>query len=171
MSRRRQGFSLIELLVVISAGGLLLSIAIGTVSRAMRIHEETTRQLSHAQRLVQLTDQFRCDVHLSTSLSLDQPTQVIFQLDEGTIAYSVEGNQVKRIQLDSNDRKQVEQYQLSDRAEVAFSSLDEPKRTVMTIQTRTGLQHSPVRVECVVAAVNGKRVAVMDATPDEESTP
>jgi prepilin-type N-terminal cleavage/methylation domain-containing protein len=167
MNQRPRGFSLIELLVVMSTGGLLLSIAIGTVERAMRINQETTDQLTHARRLVQLTDQFRHDVHLASSTSLEQSHQAVISLLDRTITYSIDGNLVKRTELGPNDRRQIEQYELSERSEIVFGSLDAPKRTVITVIERTGLQHSPIRTERVIAAVIGKRFVALG----EESAP
>ena len=153
-----RGFTLIELLVVLSIGAFLTTLAIGALERALSIDTATKARLDEARNLNRLSDQFRGDIQIATDVSLVDQSQAKIQSTSGVVTYSVKPNHVHRSEVMSDGTKRNERYSLGENRIVLFSKLDEPNRTVLTVRCNTGLQHSPTRIERVVAAVTGRKL-------------
>lgn len=158
MKTASRGFTLIELLVVMSIGAFLMSLAIVALERAISIDTATKARLDEARNLNRLSDQFRGDVHHATEISIVDQSQAKLQSTRGVITYFVKPSHVERREAMTNGTMRHERYSLGENRIVLFDKLDKPGRTVLTVRFNTGLQHSPTRIERVVAAVTGQKL-------------
>jgi hypothetical protein len=113
---RRNGVSLVELIVVMSGASIILSLSAGLIHRVM--HAETkARNLAAVERTsLGLTDAVRRDVHRAANAVVDaeQLTDGVFlQLQTsstGRAEYRRESQTIHRLQLDSHQIIAREQF-------------------------------------------------------------
>ncbi|MEM9589572.1 MAG: prepilin-type N-terminal cleavage/methylation domain-containing protein, partial [Planctomycetota bacterium] len=77
---RRQGTTLIEMLVVMSLTATLLGLAIGWIHQSMALASSSRLRGRQERSLQRLTNQLRDDIHLATSATLEDETTLTLQL-------------------------------------------------------------------------------------------
>ena len=103
---RRRGFSLIEMLVVISVGSVLLGVTVSVFHLLFRM-EHTARQYVHQSAVTaQLADRFRRDVHQAVDAAAADDDAGQLTLSPGhTIVYQPRPGELVRIErIDGADR-------------------------------------------------------------------
>lgn len=154
----QRGFTLVEMLVSISAGSVLLVLATGVVHRTMRV-ESVVRENAAAERAaLRLSRQFRHDIHQAKSVSLDgrqadQPVLQIVLSGQAPVSYRVEHTGVLREQPHNDTQIYREHFSFPDNYTVKFNELPSPRRVALTLERDTGLVGVPPRVELHVEAV------------------
>ncbi|NQU24751.1 MAG: prepilin-type N-terminal cleavage/methylation domain-containing protein [Candidatus Nealsonbacteria bacterium] len=104
--KRRRGFSLIELVVVISVGSVLLGVTVGVFHLLFRM-EHTARQYVHQSAVTaQLADRFRRDVHQAVDATVADDDAGQLTLSPGhTIVYQPRPGELVRVErIDGADR-------------------------------------------------------------------
>ena len=107
--KSHSGFTLIELVVVMSAAAVLSAIAIGLVHQVMRLHQSETASQQSQATLNRLVRQFRQDVHRSeraeatrgdagATLTLTASESTVYAIADGQILRTshVHGGQPRR---------------------------------------------------------------------------
>ena len=159
--KTRRAFTLVEMVASISVGSVLLVLAIGTVHRTMRI-ESTLRKNALAQRTAaRLSRQFRHDIHLAESVSLDrqQADEPVLQIElpgQSPVSYRVEHAIVHREQRRSDALVHRERFSFPENFVVNFQELPTPQRVMLTVERETGLIGVSPRPEVHVEAVIGR---------------
>ena len=159
--KTRRAFTLVEMVTSISVGSVLLVLAMGTVHRTMRI-ESTLRENALTERTAaRLSRQFRHDMHLAESVSLDrqQADEPVLQIElpgQSPVSYRVEHTSVHREQAHSDTQVHREHFSFPENFVVNFRELTAPQRVVLTVQRETGLIDVPPRLEMHVEAVIGR---------------
>lgn len=74
--KRRSGFMLIELLVVITVGSVMMGIAVGLLYTLMQMDGKSRESTQDLSGIARLAEQFRADVHAASAwMPLEQPSQ------------------------------------------------------------------------------------------------
>ncbi|TWT82746.1 hypothetical protein CA13_42090 [Planctomycetes bacterium CA13] len=134
----RYGYSLIELMVVISVSAVLMTITVGWIIGAMK-HASTMRDRSRChQSMLQLARDFRDDVHSASSAKLPAPnTLVMKQNDSESITYRFRSSDSVERQVAKNDRlTHRQQYWLAPDYLVQWSVLDLGDEVGMVITSK-----------------------------------
>lgn len=137
--RTHRGASLVELLVVMSACSVILSMSAGLVHRAMRTHSQTRSVFEVERSALRLSGQFRRDVHRATSAitddaSLGEHVFVRLQLPgDQIVEYRRLQQSVMRIVSQSVQTVSREEFPWSSAIEVALQEENSPRRLVLSI--------------------------------------
>jgi prepilin-type N-terminal cleavage/methylation domain-containing protein len=126
-TRRRAGYALIELLVVLTVTAIILTLSAGMIHLLLKLERSSRTASERANDLARLGRDFRADAHASApvesirfadhgvTLTLDGGRTVEYQVREGDILRTVrEGDKVRRF----------ETYRRPARASVRFSTID-----------------------------------------------
>ena len=135
---RRKGVSLVELMIVMSAASIILSLSAGLIHRVM--HAETkARKLAAVERTsLRLSDAVRRDVH-SAARAVTDPEQladgVFLRLETSStsrIEYRREEQTIHRLQLDNDRVIAREQFVFPSAFELQIRS-ETPGLVVLTL--------------------------------------
>ena len=156
--KRRSAFTLAELVVVMTAGSVLLTLAIGTVHRSLSIHrqgEQRDRDLATAARL---SREFRRDLRQAAGAVLDAGKLTLSPVSgarEAPITYEVVEHRLVRRQRRGEGLERREVYEFDATAGITLASLPESGQIQLLITTQTPLKQHPSRLLLRVAATPG----------------
>jgi hypothetical protein len=142
MIRSRRAVSMIELLIVMSACTVVLTLSSSLIVRAMRAHTQSRAYSASERNALRLSSQFRRDVHAAQSavasgnaqrgdpflrMELTEDQQVEYSLFDGTV-----------LRLMSRDGKRTarEAYAFPAGCQLIIRELELPRRIALTIATR-----------------------------------
>ncbi len=156
----RRGFSLIELLVVISVGTVLLMVAMTVLYTLKETQSKARQRLTEGRVTARLADQFRDDVHAAGRMERvpDEaalPGRTVWQLtiDPDTfVRYEIQDRAVRRV-LTTGEAKIHEDFRLPGglRAVIDGADADSGLATLRFETTGAGgLRTSPVQVESLL---------------------
>lgn len=145
MMLSRRGVSIVELLVVMSASTVVLSLTSVLIVRAMQ-HQMQARALEDVERnSLRLSEQFRRDVHQAQKVVPRQAGSqggALLQLelvDDTHVEYRVEDTgddvNVLRLAVTSGKPKAREEFVFPGHGEVKIRELDSPRRIALMITT------------------------------------
>jgi prepilin-type N-terminal cleavage/methylation domain-containing protein len=171
--RSRRGFSLIELLIVLSVGTAMLMVAM-SVLYVLKETQVTMRQrLTEGRMVTRLADQFRDDVHSASRIEpvpgeRPSPDQTVWQLAVGpdtVVRYEIGDGAVRRIRLSDTDKIQ-EDYRLPAGMNAAISG-GEDDSALAILQFAAAdpnvMQQRPIQIEAVLGFDN-RHTAPSDRT-------
>jgi prepilin-type N-terminal cleavage/methylation domain-containing protein len=156
--KSRNGFSLVELLIVMSVGTAMLMVAMSILYLLKETQGNVRQRLASGRRVIRLADQFRDDVHGASTVKpvpneTPSSTETIWQftIQPNTIVrYEIRDDEVRRIRS-IEDRKIQENYRLP--AGVRATLLPPPSESTITT----------LRFETVAPGVAGTRPVQIDA--------
>jgi len=166
MRNRSRGFTLVELLLVLSVGGLLTTLAICGLERAMTFDSATRSKLDQARGLNQLCDQFRYDVHLATEPIVASADGAMVVLSGSLVKYSIELDRIDRTEVMSDGSTRYEAYRLGENLVFEFATTNKPELAILSVRFNTGLRHAPSRFERMIVAAIGQRLSKATQTGD-----
>ena len=141
--KSRRGASLVELLMVMSAGTVVLTMSAGLIHRVMHA-QSRARAVADAERTsLRLANAFRRDVHEATGAELpeaDAGERVFLRLtlpDNQTIEYGRRESNIVRVLFEGNRSVAREEFAFPAGIELAVRR-EEPRQIVLTIQSRPG---------------------------------
>ena len=128
---RRGGYSLVELLVVISVSSVLASVAVGLIGILMGVDRGGRRHLHETNALARLAQQFRADVAAAEDLASDGPHGLHLRLSDGRVVdYASEAGLATREERLGEERRAREQFALPDEARLAFEVAAEQRPAI-----------------------------------------
>jgi type II secretory pathway pseudopilin PulG len=145
----RRGFSLVELLVVLSSVTVLLSLTAVLLTRAMRSQSETRHYFESQRHALALSEQFRRDVHRAQSVELDAAALkknelVRLTLDEnGTVAYLREERGLTRVLTRSDGAVSREEYDLGGVVESKVQRENATERLALSVTASGDITPKP----------------------------
>lgn len=159
---KRNGKSLIELMVVISMLGGVLGTAGTIIFQLMRAGQAVEADLRWDHSLTALAEQFRSDAHAASAADVtDDGKRLSLRLPSGDVVYSLQSKGIHRVAPGPDGVSQQETYRC-DRAGVRFATVNELGRTWAVI----GVPHQPAvltrstpppaSVEILIRAVTGR---------------
>ncbi len=117
--RSRNGFSLVELLIVMSVGTAMLTVAMSVLYLLKETQSNVRQRLASGRRVTRLADQFREDVHGASAVNrvpdeTSSPAATVWQFTiqpETVVRYEIRDDEVRRVR-NTEDRKIHEDYRL-----------------------------------------------------------
>ncbi len=139
MIRSRRAVSMIELLIVMSACTIVLTLSSALVVRAMRTHAQSRANCDAERNALRLSSQFRCDVHAAQSAVANSNVQrgdsfLSMQLiGDQQVEYSIAGGTVLRLMSLDGKRTSREEFAFPAGSELTIREFESPRRIALTI--------------------------------------
>ena len=126
--QKRTGYSLLELLVVISMTGTLMVLATGWIHQTMKFSTKLKNLQGHHQNLTRLARELRDDVRQSDAISLEGETQLLIKSAEGneTRVYEIASNSITLKKLQNGNMVQKETLNLPHQSSARWDSSEMP---------------------------------------------
>ena len=139
--RIRRGVSLVELLVVMSACSVILTMSASLIHRAMRTHAQTRAFFNVERSAMRLFEQFRRDVHLAINCTIDATAQegsfLRIELFDGTIIeYRRQDESIFRTVSEHDETLAREDFSFSAAMDLTIREEDLPRRLILSISTQ-----------------------------------
>lgn len=113
----RRGYTLIELMVVISVSSTLMVLAIGWIHQSMKLGSVMRDRQHHHQSLLRLSRQLRDDVHQGESLAVEKETRLVITMaGQQTTVYEIMPERLSRVTRDANAVTSRESFPIDPRA-------------------------------------------------------
>lgn len=158
--KRRRGYMLIEMLVVMTVGSALAGIAVFMLYALMISHDTGREHLENCRTFSRLAEQFRGDVHLMQKTSADGKDTEIDLLpeaaDDTKVRYQCLDGRVERRELQGEKMVRQESYMLGPEMEATIKTQAQGDAIIVGIaispkQHTEKLYHAiPVRIEAVL---------------------
>lgn len=168
--RRRSGFTLVEVLMVITFASTLLVLAAQLIHRGMTFSKanQSRTELSQSCRL--LATQFRRDVHQSANVDLESPQSLVLNPKSARrVEYVVSETTTMRRAFRDGSVYHREIYRFAQPTTIEFELLTDPQRIALRIETRHGLKGVEPKLERNIVAVLDTEPSA--TTPDLEASP
>jgi hypothetical protein len=171
---KRNGISLIETMIAVSASSLLFLLSIGVLHQAMRLSSKAKSRTEFHQSNTRLAQCFRDDVHQAMSqemtgdgtlkLTLKESDIITYRMASGDVMAVI--REVKR----SSGENVVEQdvFRMLDTAKCEFKILESPDRVLLQVDSEIPGEVGFKRVEMRVYATANRWARVtarLGATP------
>ena len=133
---RRCGFTLVEVVLLITISGAMLGLSVTTIGLLMKAHATATDARWQAQTLDEVSGQFRRDAYLATSAEFSANQLVFSMMEPGvSVKWSTDEHIILRTEVgDGNARKS--RWHLFPDSGVRFSSGDNRARMEIDRVTR-----------------------------------
>jgi prepilin-type N-terminal cleavage/methylation domain-containing protein len=162
--RFRRGFSLIELLIVLSVGTVMLMVAVSVLYLLKEAQVNLRERLSVGRMITRLADQFRDDVHRASSmergsdeaatsdlavwkLTIDADTVVLYEMRDGA---------VRRVRIGSRGKIQ-DDYRLPSGMGAAITAPEgdsDPATLRLEVSDASTGRSRPIQVEALLGFAN-----------------
>jgi len=137
----RRGVSLVELLVVMSAATVILTLSTGLIHRIMHAQSKA-RVLADGERTtLRLGDRFRRDVHQATHVTVDKSQLAdgsflrLHLADGSTLEYRREATTIRRVQRDGSSTIAQDEFSFGEGFEVEVNG-ENGRVVVLSITSR-----------------------------------
>ena len=158
---RRNGISLIETMIAVSASSLLLLLSIGLLHQAMRLSSKAKSRTDFHQSNMRLAAHFRGDVHQATNMVIAEDGSLILTLNASTsITYRIESGTrpvvIREITRASDANHPQDVFRLLDSARCEFTIKDNPDRVTLELNSMIPGEVDLERVEMRVSATTNR---------------
>jgi hypothetical protein len=186
MTGTRRGISILELIVVLSASTVVLSLSSVLLQRVMRIHIQSRADLAVERTVLRLSEQFRRDVHqaraaVTNRAELGENTVLRLTFaDDEPVEYSYDSGILERVQSKGGNRLAREEFAFPANSDLTIESPGTPQRLILTITTSRSTdgdeQRVPARKLTIplgvqIEAVVGSDWQFAGAAPPTEAQP
>lgn len=132
----RRGFTLIELIVVLSGTAIMMLIGVGTLHTLLRSERGTTGNLVYSQAAARLSTQLREDIHEATAAEpSEQGTQLqLLCPDNRRIVFTQNSGEIFRLEATGNTTQRRETYQKRVGVSANFSTLDDGGNRIIRME-------------------------------------
>lgn len=149
--RRRPGVSLVEVLIVIAAGGLVLGVTASLLHAAIRAEQGGRARMLEGQALADLARALRDDIHAARDARVGPAETPVLNLTangDRTIEYARNGRGLVRTEREGPKTRRVERYALPADSTVLWDIESGPPRFVtFTLTTAAARRGAPARIE------------------------
>jgi hypothetical protein len=157
------GITLVELLAVMAAGSVLVSVAITTFVALVRNDRRFTERLDAQQSQTELCDRLRRDVHAATEAAWDEATATLRLESVGgeSVEYAFTPGRCERreVSSDEGERRLAGAYRLLPRTESSVSVSESAGHVLVRVGLAAptpGARENAARRRTEVAAVVGR---------------
>jgi hypothetical protein len=131
----RRAVSLLELVAVMSACTMVMTLTGVLLHRVMRIHTQSREIVRMEQSALRLANQFRRDVHgARSSMHGQNPLLRLTLADDRTVEYSRAGDRVRRVETGGAKPPWREEFLCPAENQVEVAEAGDPQRLSLTIQ-------------------------------------
>lgn len=134
---KRDGYSLIELMMVISVAAVLMMVNVGWMHQSMKFASSMTQRHRHHQNLTRLGWAFRDDVWQSESISVVDDNRLVLNWQNGTEAsYTISDTSLvveKQEQLAEGPRTKREVFELASGSIIRWETAELPDWISLTV--------------------------------------
>jgi hypothetical protein len=133
---------MIELLIVMSACTVVLTLSSALVVRAMRTHTQSQANCNAERNALRLSSQFRRDVRAaqsamaSSNAQRDDPFLRLHFTEDQQVEYSFAGDTVLRLMSRDGKRTAREEFAFPAGCELTIRELESPRRISLTIANK-----------------------------------
>jgi hypothetical protein len=165
----RRASSLIELLIIMSACSVVLTLSAALLHRTMHIHSRSQAYFDSERSATRLAQQFREDVHRALAHRAggaagdDGFLQLTYPADE-VVQYAVVGDTVSRSRMREERTLAREEYAFPAAVKVEVQEQDAPTRLVLAISAEPANAHNrsdKTRIEPSLSPVSLQAEAVL----------
>lgn len=154
---RRNGSTLVELVLSMSAGSAVMLLAISLVHQTMTLTEQSRHRSDNNRTLDQLAQHFRRDVHLAAEINvISSDTLTMKNSDGSQVTYKAQNQIVVRERKHASLENENERFVLADASSATFRWIPNPERASLIVSTDTGLHGIPPRVDLHVETIVGR---------------
>jgi len=173
--KRRQGYTLIEMVVAMAVWSVLSGVAIGMIVVLLRSEGVARDHIHQSAVESRLADQFRRDVRAAETIDVDDSgVEWTFTLDpEHVITYRVDSNWLERSETADRSMQRQETYVLPPDHTATLEMPDPPIVSLSIVPTSKTIDTKPrptVRFEAIMAADRRYEEPVKDEASTEEET-
>jgi prepilin-type N-terminal cleavage/methylation domain-containing protein len=132
---KQRGFTLVEMVAVISVSSVLLMLATGVVHRAMRLDTAWREQADLARAMARLTHDVRRDAHQAQSVVITQNPLVLRMVLAGSakVNYQVAGERIIRERQIAGEQTEHEYYKKPADYRLEITTLASPERVELIL--------------------------------------
>ena len=166
---RRNGSTLVELVLSMSAGSAIMLLAISLVHQTMTLTEKSRHRSDNNRTLDQLAHHFRRDVHLAAEIDVvANDTLSIKSTDGSQVTYKTQNQIVVRERKYASQEKENERFVLADASSASFQSIPNPERASLIVSSDSGLYGVAPRVDLHVETLMGRWQALERSAEESE---
>ncbi len=132
---KNRGFTLVEMVAVISVSSVLLVLATGVVHRAMRIDTAWRERADVTRAMTRLAHDLRRDAHRAQSVEITQDPLVlrIVFADDAEVSYQVVGEKIVRERQAAGEQTEREYYKKPADYGLEITILASPERVELRL--------------------------------------
>ena len=154
---RRNGISLIETMIAVSASSLIFLLSIGVLHQAMRLSSKAKNRTGFHQSNTRLAKCFRDDVHQAISQEMaDDGTLKLTLKESGVITYRMASGDVtaviREVKKSSGENLEQDVFRMLDTAKCEFKIEESPDRVLLQVDSEIPGEVGFKRVEMRVSA-------------------
>jgi prepilin-type N-terminal cleavage/methylation domain-containing protein len=174
--KRRRGFTLIEMVAVVTIGTVLMGIAVLLLHSLLKSHDSGREHINYYRTLNRLAEQFRSDAHATEKTSSADDGKTFDFLpnaaDSAKIRYQLLPGRIDRTELKGEKAVRQDSYKLLPDMQAAINIQTDKDTEIASIlispnQDQTKLYHPlPVRIDAVLGR-DLKSSKVQPATEDK----
>jgi prepilin-type N-terminal cleavage/methylation domain-containing protein len=164
--RSRSGFTLIEMLIVISVAGVMLGVTVCTIHLLLDAEHEATRSIRFNTSLARLAQAFRGDMHASRQVELPgpetgKPVVLVATAGQGQIRYELNAHLATRIETEGGREVHRDVFYFPPHTRMRFDHKPDQKLVVLEIDMAAA--GSGTRPVPTAVAVGPKRLLAIEA--------
>ncbi|WP_422930350.1 hypothetical protein [Singulisphaera sp. PoT] len=153
--KRRRGYALIEMVIIIGAIALLFGLCVGLIHTTMRLDRAARSHINEVMTVDRLARRFREDSRSARSwkASKDEKTRLdrleLDSVDGRAIQYQAQAGKLSRIERKGDAAPKSESYRLQRKGSVGFAILDDKpiKFAVLTIPVQSPGTSAVLKIE------------------------
>ncbi len=167
--KQRNGSTLVELVLSMSAGSAVMLLAIGLVHQTMTLTEKSRHRADNHRNLDQLAQIFRRDVHMALEIDVTSDDKLLIKNPDGShVTYSSQNHSVVRQRKYVSLGNENERFILGDVSTASFQRISNPERISLTVSSETGLDGFPSRADLHVESIVGRCRSLEQAKGESE---
>ncbi len=153
----RRGSTLVELMLSMSAGSVVMLLAISLVHQTMSVTEISKHRAEHNRTLDQLAQSFRSDVHLAAAaVGADANSLTLKYSDDSVTTYVVKDHAIHRQKTTGPHGNEFERFKMGETSTASFQIIPSPDRVLLLVRSETGVKDRPTKPDLVVESVVGR---------------
>ena len=146
-AKQQRGYTLIELLLVMSIAVVLMMVNVGWIHQTMKFSSRMDQRQRHHQNLKRLAWELRDDVHQSESLAMDGDNRLVLTQNDGVeLTYTISATSVDAERRSNETIIRRETYDLAPNSKVEWETAEVPNWiTLIVTRGREGLAEQKLK--------------------------
>jgi prepilin-type N-terminal cleavage/methylation domain-containing protein len=143
--RRKDGYTLVEIIAVMTLLSFIMSVAVAWIIQTMRFDSAIQRRLSHHGTMLRLDEQLRNDIRHGQAMSIGDEDQLIISVGDGrSVTYQISEHRIDREQLDGRSVGRRESFRLMGDHSARWDKSAMPESIGLIVRRSTNAGNSNV---------------------------